>query len=113
MFESLSRLKVVRATGSSAIATSLTPPISNVLLVSVRLHLSATGGASEDFTITINSETAAAYDVKIYSQDMQTIQDLMWTPDQPVPIINGDVLDFAYANSNSRTYGLEIIYISG
>lgn len=102
--------KVHRATGSAAIASSLTPPNTALLLVSVKLNLSATGGAAENFTITVNSATDAAYDTIIFSQDMNSIQDLMWVPDQPVPVVNIDVLDFAYANSNSRTYGLEVIY---
>ncbi|KKM55108.1 hypothetical protein LCGC14_1552950 [marine sediment metagenome] len=103
--------KVIRATGAAAIATALTPPTTTaVLLVSVKLNLSATGGAAEDFTVTINSATDSVYDTIIFSQDMNTVQDLMWLPDQPIPVVNSDVVDFAYANSNSRTYGLEVIY---
>jgi hypothetical protein len=102
--------KVTRATGAAAIALSLTPPKSSLVLVSVKLNLSATGGAAENFTVTINSATAAAYDTIIFSQDMNTVQDLMWLPEQPVPVLNGDVIDFAWANSNTRTYGLEVIY---
>lgn len=102
--------KVHRATGSAAIASSLTPPNTALELVAVKVHLSATGGVSENFTITVNSATDAVYDTEIFSQDMNTIQDLLWVPDQPIPVVNIDVLDFAYANSNSRTYGLEAIW---
>lgn len=109
------RYKVARATGVVAIAMSLTSSKTsgNINLVSVRLNLSAVGGAAENFTITINSATAGVYDTIIYSQDMNAIQDLMWTPNHPIPIVNGDVLDFAYANSNTRTYGIEAIYEAG
>lgn len=109
----MTKYKVHRATGAVAISSSLTSPITNgnISLVSVRLNLSAVGGtADEKFTITINSNTAAAYDTIIYSQDMNAVQDLMWNCDPPVPILNGDVLDFAWANANTRTYGLEVIY---
>jgi len=111
----MTKYKHAMATGAVAIAMSITPPKTsgNISLVSVRLHLSAVGGAAENFTITINSATAAAYDTIIYSQDMTAVQDLMWTPNHPIPILNGDVLDFAYANSNTRTYGLEAIYETG
>lgn len=102
--------KRLQATGAVAIASSLTPPNSSIVLISVKLNLSATGGAAENFTVTVNSATGAAYDTIIFSQDMNTVQDLMWLPDQPVPVLAGDVVDFAYANSNSRTYGLEVIY---
>lgn len=98
-----------RATGSAAIASTLTPP-GPIELVCVKLHLSAVGGAAENFTVTINSATLAAYDVVLYSQDMNAVQDILWLPNQPIPIVNGDPIDFAYANSNGRTYGLEAIY---
>lgn len=104
------KAKPHRATGSAAISSSLTPD-TPIVLVSVRLHLSAAGGtAAENFTVTINSAAAAAYDTVIFSQDMNTVQDLLWLPEQPIPIINGDVIDFAWANANGRTYGLEAIY---
>jgi len=98
-----------RATGSAAIAASLTPP-GPIELICVKLHLNAVGGAAENFTVTINSNTAAAYDTILYSQDMNAVKDVFWLPNQPVPILNCDVIDFAYANSNSKTYGLEAIY---
>ena len=98
-----------RATGSAAIASTLIPT-GPIELVCVKLHLSDVGGAAEDFTVTINSETAAAYDVVLFSQDMTTVQDILWLPNQPIPIVNSDPIDFAYANGNGRTYGLEAIY---
>lgn len=98
-----------RATGAAAIASSLTPP-GPIELVCVKLNLSAAGGAAENFTVTVNSAAAAVYDTILFSQDMNTVQDLFWLPDQPIPIINLDVIDFAWANSNTRTYGLEVIY---
>jgi hypothetical protein len=76
----------------------------------VKLTLSAAGGVSENFTITVNSATAAAYDTVIFSQDMNAVTDLLWVPDEPIPIVNNDVLDFAYANTNTRTYGLEATF---
>ena len=103
--------KVERATGSAAIATSFSAASTGPIeLVSVELSLSATGGAAENFTITVNATAGSVYDTIIFAQDMNTVEDLLWLPDQPVPITNGDVLDLAYANSNSRTYGLVITY---
>lgn len=103
--------KVERATGSAAIATSLSAASTGPIeLVCVKLNMSATGGAAENFTVTVNAAAGAAYDTIIFAQDMNAVQDLFWLPDQPIPITNADVLDFAYANSNSRTYGIEITY---
>ena len=99
----------MRATGAAAIASSLTPT-GPIVLDSVKLHLSAAGGAAENFTVTINSITGAAYDTVLFSQDMNTVTDLLWQPDRPIPIVNSDVIDFAYNNANTRTYGLEVIY---
>ena len=98
-----------RATGAAAIAETITPT-TPIELVSVRLNLSAAGGAAENFTVTIDSAAAAVYDTVIFSQDMNAVADLLWLPPQPIPILNCDELDFAYANSNTRTYGLEVIY---
>ncbi len=100
----------LRATGGGAIATSLTPPTRPIELICVKLHLSAAGGAAEDFTVTVNSATDPAYDTLIFSQDMTAVQDILWLPEQPIPIVNNDVVDFSYTNTNARTFGLEVIY---
>jgi len=100
----------LRATGAAAIATSLTPPTRPIELVCVKLHLDIVGGVAENFTVTVNSATDAVYDTVLFSQDMTAVTDILWLPNQPVPIVNNDVVDFAYANTNTRTYGLEVIY---
>jgi hypothetical protein len=100
----------LRATGAAAISLSLTPPTRPIELICVKLHLSAVGGAVENFTVTVNSATAPAYDVVLFSQDMNAVADILWLPNQPIPIVNNDVIDFAYNNANTRTYGLEVIY---
>ena len=101
---------VQRATGAAAITTSLTV-INPSELVCVKLHLSAAGGAAENFTITNDTtHVADVYDTVYFSQDMNTVTDILWVPDQPIPLNPGDVLDFAYNNANTRTYGLEIVH---
>ena len=101
--------KTHRATGALAIASTLAPT-AQIELVSIKLHLSAAGGAAENFTATVDSVTAGAYDVVLFSQDMTTVADIVWVPTGPIPIMKGDEIDFAFANSNTRTYGLEVIY---
>ena len=101
---------VHRATGALAIASSLTPPEQAIEIVCVKLHLDIVGGAAENFTVTINSVAGGVYDVEIFSQDMTAVKDICWVPDRSIPVINKDVIDFAYANTNTRTYGLEVIY---
>jgi len=105
-----SPLTFATATGSSAINTSIAPASRGVLLA-LTLHLSAAGGAAEDLTVTLNKAAGAAYDVPILTQDMSTTQDVVWTGE--IPFQNGDTIDVAYTNSNSRTYGLEVVYRKG
>lgn len=101
----------MRATGAAAIASSLIPPYP-IVLDSVKLHLSAVGGAvgAVAFTVTINSATNAVYDTLLFSQDMTAVQDVFWQPERPIAITNSDVIDIAYANGSGRTYGLEVLY---
>ena len=98
-----------RASGSGTIASTLAPAI-NFVLVGVKLHLDAAGGASEDFTITVDSDTGTKYNVNLFTQAMLNTIDILWVPDRSVPFADGDELDFAYANSNGQNYGLEAIY---
>jgi hypothetical protein len=102
-------LKIHRATGNVAIASTLaaTRPIN---IVAVKLHLSAAGGAAENFTVTIDSATDPVYDTVLFSQDMTTVQDISWVPESPIPVMGNDEIDFAYNNGNTRTYGLEVTY---
>lgn len=96
-------------TGSAAISYSLDKD--RVILVKqVRLHLSAAGGAG-DLTITLNSALGAAYDVNIVTEDMTLVTDLIWNPNGDLfYLAPDDTLDIAWANANTRTYGLEILY---
>ena len=106
----LDNTQVTRATGNAAIATTVTMAV-RWRLLAVKLHLSAVGGAVENFTATLDSVTAAAYDTVHYSLNMNAVADLVWVPDPNIFFEAADELDFAYANTNGRTYGLEVYYI--
>ena len=97
-----------RATGAAAIASTLAPGVA-WQLESIRVHLSAAGGAG-DLTATINHGSAAAYDVVLLTQDMTAVVDLVWSPDRPMEFLAGDELDIAWANTGTKTYGLEIVF---
>ncbi len=102
-------LKIHRATGNAAIASTL-QAARPIKIVAVKLHLSAAGGAVENFTVTIDSATDPVYDVLLYSQAMNAVQDVVWVPDPPIPVMGNDEIDFAYNNGNTRTYGLEVTF---
>ena len=101
----------VNGTGSAAIATSLTVPAGDTYkLLSVSLNLNVAGTTSEDFTITLDANAGSAYDVLLYTNDLATTAttDLVWFPDEPLYLEGDDAIDVAWANSQARTYGLQI-----
>jgi len=81
-----------------------------LVLESVRLHLSAAGGAVENFTIYIDSGVAAAYDVVLSATNMNAETDVHYLPARPIPIADNDNLEMTYTNTNGRTWGLEVVY---
>lgn len=101
------RMETMHETGAAALAANIALGV-RWELVCVKLHLSAAGGAVENFTATSNSAVDAVYDTVHFAQDMNAVADIVWVPDKPIPFMATDVLDFAYANSNTRTYGLEV-----
>lgn len=104
----MSATKIVRATGAAAIATTCAPGVP-WQLESVRVHLSAAGGAGS-LTVTVDNGAGAAYDVLLLTQDMTAVTSLVWIPARPIEFFADDEVDVAYTNANTRTYGLEIVY---
>lgn len=77
----------------------------------LKLNTAATT-ASENLTITVDAGAlATVYDYQLYKQDMNTIQYLNWNiQDEPEPFEKDDELDFAWANVDNGTYGLEVYW---
>ena len=101
----------VNATGNLVLSSSLTVPASRTYkLISVTLALNTAPTTSENFTITLNANAGAAYDVLLYSLDLSagSTTDLVWFPDEQLLLEGGDAIDVAYTNTDSRTYGLQI-----
>lgn len=106
--------RFIRQTNNGAMDYELDPGV-GFQLEEVRLHLDAAGGTSEDLTITLNSNASTAsgeYDVIFAKQDMENVTDYVYQPDKSHIFTKGDTLQFEYANTNNRTYGLEIIFRS-
>lgn len=97
------------ATGSGAVSSTVAPGVA-WRIDSVRIHLSAAGGAG-DLTATIDAGAGSAYDVVILTQDMTSVTDFVWFPDRDLIFTSTDELDIAWANGSSRTYGLEVYYV--
>lgn len=79
-------------------------------LEEVRLHLSAAGGSSENFTTTVQSAAGDEYNAVLNTQDMNAATDEHYQPTRPVFLAKGDTLLFEWANSNTKTWGLEVVW---
>lgn len=102
-----------RATGAAAIASSIAPASNEAFMVyGFYLKLSAAPTTSENFTVGIDSGGGAAYDANIYTKDFTigSVTDLVKMFDEPIVLTAGDEIDFAWANTDTRTYGLTMIW---
>jgi hypothetical protein len=105
----MTNILVDQVTGAAAVAHTLAPD-QNFVLLYMKVHLSAAGGAVEDLTITVDANAGTAYDAVIMTQAMNAIVDLVYQPNFPIFFERGDELDIAWANTNTRTYGIELGY---
>jgi hypothetical protein len=71
------------------------------------LNFSADPGA-ENLVVTLNAGAGAVYDTILLTKAMSGVLDLAWFPDGELILEPGDSLDFAQANGNSRTWGLQV-----
>jgi len=70
--------------------------------------LSAASATSENLTITIDADKGSAYDNRIYSRDMDGVTYLNNMFDAPRKCSPGDKIDVAWANTNSKTWGIKL-----
>ena len=97
---------------SGAMADSIAPGIPFQLL-GFELALNTAPTTSEDFTVTKNAGVGAAYDIALYSNDLSngSVTDIIYYFDVPIKCHNkDDVIDFAFANTDNRTYGLTVYW---
>lgn len=101
--------KISRHTGSGAIAVTIAPG-KQWELEGFRLHLDASGAAT-DLTVTVDSGVDSVYDAVIFTTPMNGTKDVdhRWNPTEKFTD-NHDKVVFAYANGDSATWGLEVIY---
>lgn len=99
------------ASGANPINVSHTVPAGQTYqVVSVTLNLSAAPTTSENFVIALDAVAGAEYDTTLYSVNLSTASttDVVWWPDQPLYLTAGDKLTVTYANTDARTYGVQI-----
>lgn len=98
------------STGAAALATTIAPGRA-WKLVDIRIHLSA-AGASGTFTATLDHSGGSEYDLVVLTQAMTSIVDLSLSDSGfvPMPFDANTELDIAWANANTKTWGLEVIW---
>ena len=96
-------------TGSGALSNSLTPNFA-FKLKEVRLHLGGTPATAEDFTMNLDSYLGTEYDVNLITQSMASASDLVIVFETDRNFNQGDIVDFAYLNTGTKTMGLEVTY---
>ena len=97
---------------SGAMADSIAPGVPFQLL-GFELALNTAPSTSEDFTATKNAGVDSAYDTLVYSNDLSdgSVTDLIYYFDVPIKCHNkDDAIDFAFANTDDRTYGLTVYW---
>lgn len=96
-------------TGNVTATVETVAPGSAWQLHSIKVSLSAAGGAN-DLTATIDKGAGAAYDTVILTQDMTAVTDLYYAPERPIEMLAADELDLAWTNASGRTYGIEVVW---
>jgi hypothetical protein len=98
------------ATGSAAIAKSSAAHTTAFYLHWVSVHFNAAPTTSESLTVIRNSVTAAAYDTVLakVNPSVGALTDIHISWDTPILCKAGDVIDVAYTNTDTKTYGVEI-----
>ena len=99
-------------TGAAALAASLAPDTQYQLL-GFELHLSAAPTTSENFTLTKDSGVGSTYDAVLYTRDLSSgsVVDVVYYFNPPIKCYHrDDQVDFAWTNTDLRTYGLTIYW---
>ena len=98
------------ATGAAAIGLTFAPGVA-FELEAIHVHLSAAPVTSQNFTVTRDAGLGAAYDDVLLKRDLaaEADTDLVWTPDFPLLMASADKVVVAYTNTDTRTYGVEIV----
>lgn len=98
------------ATGAAAIAKSSAAHTTAFLLWWITVHFSAAPATSEWLTVIRNSVTAAAYDSLLAKANpsVGALTDVVFEWEGGLLCKAGDTIDVAFANTDTRTYGVEI-----
>jgi len=77
-------------------------------LLGFDLHLNAASATTENLILAKDAKAGAAFDAKLYSKDMNTVQDIVYRFDPVVQMNAGDVAKMTWANSNTKVWGVKL-----
>ena len=101
----------VNEQGNARMAVSATVPVGrHYQLVSVSCNYNAAPTSAEDFTIDLDANAGAVYDLRLYTLDPGTTStsDILWQPDADLLLEGGDQIDVAYDNTDARQWAVQI-----
>jgi len=99
--------ETLAGTETAKVAIDFNRPIE---IIEARLHLSS-AATQDTFTATIDSHMGAGWDFLLESQAMNGVADHQAVAAlSPQAIHRLDVVRFAFANQDTRTWGLEVLY---
>ena len=110
----MSSVYKINHTGTGVIMFSGTVPVGqHYRLVSVSCHFaSAPTTGQVNFTITLDANAGAIYDLLLYTVDpsVLAVTDILWQPDEEIILEGLDQIDVAYANPDAVNYGAQITF---
>jgi hypothetical protein len=73
------------------------------------IHLNAASATSENLVVSKDSARDTGFDVKLYSKDMNGVQDIVYMvpEEEPVRCEKETVIDLTWANTNAKTWGIK------
>jgi len=78
-------------------------------LLGFKVTLSAASATVENFTIDVDAAKGSAFDWNVFTKDMNTVKDVIKMYEVPFVMNANDILKVNWANTNSRTWGVEIL----
>ena len=108
----MSDIITVNFTGATALSHSVAPGYA-AELIDFRLKLNEVPTTSENFVASINAGAGAVYDSRVYTKDLSelTVGTVIVQGGEDEFVIESDgSFDFAYTNTDTKTYGLQVRY---
>ncbi len=109
----MSSVYKINDTGTAGLDFAGTVPAGqHYRLISVTCNFNAAPSTSENFTVELDANAGAIYDLLLYSVDPSAASttDILWQPDEEIILEGGDAIDVTFANSDNRNFGAQITF---